>query len=60
MMERSENLATMNELKLYGMRNAYDESITRQSSVSTHLSTSPQTCSPPRSPKSRHARSNTS
>ena len=29
-MERSEILATMGELKLYGMRTAYDEIITKR------------------------------
>jgi hypothetical protein len=56
-MERTQILDLMSSLKLYGMRSAYDEIMAAASSASTSRPASSATCSSPRSPRSRPARS---
>ncbi len=58
-MERQQILATMGELKLFGMKAAYDEIIKVASSAATNRSRSSATCYRPRSARSRRARSAT-
>ena len=60
MMERTDILELMSALKLYGMRAAYDEVMTNGIKRRTSRRASSATCSPPRSPRSRRARSSIS
>ena len=59
MMERSAIMTTMGDLKLFGMRAAYDEIIKAAVKRSHEPQTIVATCCRPRSPRSRPARSDT-
>jgi hypothetical protein len=59
-MERTQIFDLMGELKLYGMKAAFDEIMATASSASTNLNALSATCSTPRSTRSRPGRSNTS
>ena len=57
-MERSEILTTMSTLKLYGMKAAYDEVLATAVKRQHEPERSSATCSPLRSQRNKHARSN--
>ena len=59
-MERTEVLDLMGQLRLFGMKNAYDEILATALKRRHDRNASRATCSRPRSPRSRRARSSTS